>query len=254
MLKVNQIISEWKEGDIHGLEWLRSRGISQRLAYKYFESGYLKKISSGVFVKANDKINPFAVIRYLQEELKLELHISGKSSLELQGQGHYLQMNEKTKLSLLSYESRSFPNWLKELNNYEFDLIFKKSSLLNEEKFLTDVKTENGFNMKISCRELAILELIDELDLSNSLETAENYLEYLSTLRPNIVQNILEECNSVKVKRVFLYLAEKLELPFFDKLNLDKINQGKGKRVIVVGGVLDKKYEITVERVEKVEF
>lgn len=254
MLKINQIISEWRDGDIHGLEWLRDRGVSQRLAYKYFESGYLRKIASGVFIKNKDKLNPFAVVRYLQEELKLSLHISGKSSLELQGQGHYLQMSEKMKLNLLSYEGRSFPKWLKVFTNIEFEINFKKSSLLDKEKFLTNIKTEKGFNMKVSCRELAILELIDELDLTNSLETAENYLESLNTLRPNIVQDLLVECNSVKVKRVFLYLAEKLEMPFFGKLNLDKVDLGKGKRVVVAGGVLDKKYGITVDDIEKAEF
>ena len=46
-------------------------------------------------------------------------------------------------------------------------------------------------------------------------ETAENYMAPLMTLRDEVVQDLLERCHSVKVKRVFLYLAEKLKLPVF---------------------------------------
>lgn len=34
-------------------------------------------------------------------------------------------------------------------------------------------------------------------------------MEGLNNLRPNQVQDLLEKCESVKVKRLFLYLAEK---------------------------------------------
>ena len=62
----------------------------------------------------------------------------------------------------------------------------------------------------------------------------------------DVVQKLLEQCNSIKIKRIFLYLAEKLELPCFKRLILKKMNLGKGKRVIVKGGKLDTKYNITI--------
>ena len=71
----------------------------------------------------------------------------------------------------------------------------------------------------------------------------------LQTLRPKVVQELLEKCTSVKVKRVFLYIAEKLELPFVKKLDISKIDLGKGKmQVIKENGKLNKKYQITVPR------
>jgi hypothetical protein len=104
------------------------------------------------------------------------------------------------------------------------------------------------FDVQISSRELAIIELIDLLDLSSSLETAINYAESLRTLRPNVMQNVLEECSSVKAKRVFLYIAEKINLEVFAQLDVSKINLGSGKRVIVKNGEYNKKYQITVDR------
>jgi hypothetical protein len=45
-----------------------------------------------------------------------------------------------------------------------------------------------------------------------------------------------------------LYLVEKLGLPGSENLDLDRIDIGKGKRVVTLNGVLDKKYLITVPK------
>ena len=65
-------------------------------------------------------------------------------------------------------------------------------------------------------------------------------------LRPDIVQNLLEQCCSMKVKRLFMFLAKKSQHPWLEKLDQNRINFGKGKRVIVKEGRLDTQYSITV--------
>jgi hypothetical protein len=45
MLKINQILSSWKNGDVHGLVWLGKFGADRKLAYKYCKSGYLEKLA-----------------------------------------------------------------------------------------------------------------------------------------------------------------------------------------------------------------
>jgi len=68
----------------------------------------------------------------------------------------------------------------------------------------------------------------------------------LVALRPDIVQGLLAECQSVKVKRLFLYMAEKHEHAWLSNLDLSKVDLGKGKRVIISNGRYDRKYQITV--------
>lgn len=246
MSKLNQVLLDWKPGDIHGAKWLRARGINQRLAYSYYEDGYLEKIGPGVFARKGDELNPYGIVRFLQQELEQKVHLSARTALELHGHSHYVALGSKTKIYLTSYEVKSFPTWIKKLEK-NFEFVFKKSSLLEQENFLT-TQNENGFELRISTRELAVLELIETLDLSGSLETAENYTQSLLTLRPEVLQKVLEDCRSIKAKRVFLYLAEKLNLPWFKKIKKEKINLGVGKRVIVKGGELNNKYQITVDR------
>ena len=79
-------------------------------------------------------------------------------------------------------------------------------------------------------------------------EGAQLLMEGLATLRPALVQELLESCRSVKVKRLFMHLAEKSGHPWVEELDRAKINFGKGKRVVVAGGRFDSKYGITVPR------
>ena len=53
-------------------------------------------------------------------------------------------------------------------------------------------------------------------------------MEGLNNLPPKQVQTLLENCQSVKVKRLFLYMAEKADHRWFKQL--DHYKSGFGKR------------------------
>jgi Transcriptional regulator, AbiEi antitoxin, Type IV TA system len=73
-------------------------------------------------------------------------------------------------------------------------------------------------------------------------------MEGLNNLPPKQVQTLLENCQSVKVKRLFLYMAEKADHSWFKQLDITKVDLGKGKRSIVKHGVLIDKYGIIVPK------
>jgi hypothetical protein len=68
------------------------------------------------------------------------------------------------------------------------------------------------------------------------------------TLRPDAVQRLLVLCRSIKVKRLFLYMAEKQGHSWASGLDLSRVNLGKGKRMVIPNGKYDRKYQITVPR------
>lgn len=230
------------------MKWFRERGVAQNAAYEYFQNGSLEKLGPGIYSRKGEKLKWPGGVRLLQEELQKKIHVSGRTALELQGHAHYTPMGQREVVYLTTYSKEKIPDWFLAINfNCEFR--FNSSVLFSKDLDFNDYHDENGFHFKMSCRELAILELINVLDLQHSFETAENYMNGLQTLRPSVVQNLLEKCTSIKLKRVFLYLSEKMNLPFFEKLDLKKINLGKGKRqVISENGQLDRKYQITVPR------
>ena len=69
-----------------------------------------------------------------------------------------------------------------------------------------------------------------------------------TTLRPDIVSRLLKDCKNIKVKRLFLWFAQKHNHEWFGRLNLSGVNLGSGKRVIQKDGKLDTKYLITVPK------
>ena len=64
----------------------------------------------------------------------------------------------------------------------------------------------------------------------------------------DVVQTLLENIKNQRVKRVFLYMAEKAGHYWFDMLNPDKINLGTSKQQLVENGIYIKKYRITIPK------
>ena len=85
------------------------------------------------------------------------------------------------------------------------------------------------------------------------IDEADYIMEGLTSLRPSVLQELLESCKSIKTKRLFLYMADHHNHPWFKRLDLSSIPLGKGKREIIKGGKLDKKYQIVVPDLKREE-
>ncbi len=62
-------------------------------------------------------------------------------------------------------------------------------------------------------------------------------MEQLTVLRPSKVQQRLETTRNRTVKRLFLYMAEKVNYPWFQALNQSRIDLGPSKIQLVQGGM-----------------
>ena len=91
-----------------------------------------------------------------------------------------------------------------------------------------------------------MLEVLYFVPKEQSYEEARLLMEGLTTPRLKIVQTLLENCTSVKVKRLFMVLAEGCGHAWVRKLDISNVNFGKGKRMLVRGGRLNAKYNISV--------
>ena len=61
-----------------------------------------------------------------------------------------------------------------------------------------------------------------------------------------MVNDLLAACRSIKVKRVFLFLATHFDYPWVKQLETADLALGSGNRQVVKGGRLDKQFLITV--------
>jgi hypothetical protein len=71
-------------------------------------------------------------------------------------------------------------------------------------------------------------------------------MEGLSSLSPARLQPLLADCQNIKVKRLFLFFAERHNHAWLKHLDRAAIDLGRGKRMLVKGGRYDRTYMITV--------
>ena len=240
----DELFLNWKDEAIHTYSWFKAHDINRQSIHQCLKNKLIKKLCGGAYIKTKDKLNWQAAIFTAQKELQLPFHVAGQTALELQGLGHFIKMGKKDSVYIVKREEIRVPIWLKK-NNWEVVFHFKTSSLFPTDLGLIKYN-RSQFHFILSSRERAIMEMINYLDLNDSFEILERYFEGLLSLRNSLVQKLLEDCSSIKVKRVFLYMADKLELPIMKHLNIRRIQLGQGKRVVSKNGKLDKTYNITV--------
>ena len=240
----DRLFLNWQDEAVHTHSWFESHSISRQSIHQCLKSKLIKKLGGGAYIKAKDKLNWQAALFTAQKELQLPFHVAGQTALELQGLGHFVKMGKKAPVYIVKREKARVPIWLKN-NNWGVIFHFKTSSLFPPDLGLMKYN-QSKFHFTLSSRERAIMEMIHYLDLKDSFETLERYFEGLLNLRGSLVQKLLENCSSIKVKRVFLYMADKLELSLMKHLNTRRIQLGCGKRVVSESGKLDKNYNITV--------
>ena len=107
---------------------------------------------------------------------------------------------------------------------------------------------EWDWELPIATLERAILEVLDDVPQHETAEHAKLLLENLRSLSPRRLTGLLEDCKSIKVKRLFLALAERQNHAWFQALDLKRVTLGSGKRVLEPGGKYDAKYRITLPR------
>ena len=242
--KINQLITNWPKGTLKIVKELERLGYTPQLLKIYSNSNWIELFIRGMYKLYNDEVTWQGELYGMQQGSDTTLHAGGKTALTLKGYAHYLSLN-KTNVYLFCARDESIPVWIKKFP--EIKLARNKIFNYLREEYFVQFDAGN-YNIKISSPELAAMEMLYLIPKDQSFDEAAKLIEGLTTLRPNLVQNLCEECNSIKVKRLFLYMAEKHDHPWLNELNLNRINLGSGKRVIVKGGTLDKKYNITIPR------
>jgi len=242
--KLNQRLNTAPAGAVLTSAWLKGRGISNRLANYYASSGWLHRVGDGAFTVQPEPATWLGAVFGLQQKSK-SLHPGGRTALELSGLAHFLPLGDAYPVYLFSRAGERLPVWFKGLPWFS-RVRHVSTNFLPQELGLREHR-EGALTVTVSAPERAALELLQHLTLDDAgYEHATLVFEGLGTLRPSLVQSLLEACASIKVKRLFLHLAEKQAHPWFKQLDLTKISLGSGKRVLVRGGRLDSKYLITV--------
>lgn len=243
--KLKNLLEKWPEGRVATTTWLKTMTISGQLTQRYLKSGWLESFGRGAYKKPTEVITWFGALASIQSQMELKVHAGGPTALGLRGISHYVRMGRE-RLFLFAPLHQKLPKWF---INHEWgnEVEFVTTSFLPPEMAVSE-KQHQGVALKCSTQERAILECIYLSPKSFDLLECYQLLEGMNTLRPEVMQNLLEKCSSIRVKRLFLYMANKAKLPVSRFLDSSKIDLGKGDRAIVPDGIYISEFKITVPK------
>lgn len=250
--KLRRLLALHKANTVCLASWLEAHGISHDLQKYYRRSGWLESVGHGAYKHSGEQVEWEGALFALQEQAGMQVHVGGLTALAKQGSSQYLRFGKES-VYLYSPLGVKLPVWFK---NHDWGVKIRhiKTGFLPEGTGVGEVirmgfsSPASPFNLKISDPERAIMECLYLTPKDQSLVEAYEIMEGLVNLRPKMVQNLLEGCNSIKVKRLFLYMAEKAGHKWLQFLDRKKVSLGQGDRSIVPNGVYVSKHRISIPK------
>ncbi|MEP4531105.1 MAG: type IV toxin-antitoxin system AbiEi family antitoxin domain-containing protein [Paracoccaceae bacterium] len=268
---LNRLEKDLPEGLVVDAAWLEERGIASNLRAYYVKSGWLEQPVRSVYRRPRGSLSWQQVVISLQTLLlRTPLIVGGRTALELKGFAHYLSHETKT---VHLYGPKKPPAWLKKLNLPQRFVYHNSATLFRNDPITfglsslawnisdgsgRDLSRFQGGSLStitwgqwdwpltLSQPERAYLEMLDELPKHESFHQADMIMQSAANFSPRRLQKLLVDCDSVKVKRLFFFFADRHRHAWLKRLDKEAIDLGKGKRMLVPGGKLDPVYLITV--------
>jgi hypothetical protein len=268
---LNRLEKDLPEGLVVDAAWLEERGIASNLRAYYVKSGWLEQPVRSVYRRPRGTLSWQQVVISLQTLLlRSPLFVGGRTALELQGFAHYLSYEIKT---VHLYGPEKPPAWLQKLNLPQRFVYHNSETLFRNDPVTKGLgslawnisegtgRDLSGFQggslatiawgqwdwpLTLSQPERAFLEMLNELPRRESFHQADMIMQGAANFSPRRLQKLLADCDSVKVKRLFFFFADRHRHAWLKRLDKKAIDLGTGKRMLVPGGRLDPVYLITV--------
>jgi len=190
-------------------------GISADLAVHYVRAGWLARLARGIYCRPNDPPALHPSLLLLQRRFE-GLHVGGKSALDWYGVRQYVA--QKPVLHLYGWRAGRLPEWFTK----RFPSEYHRKRLFDEQ--LDTLLHVGPFEQRsgaprVSAPERALLELLSEVGVRQSLQEARELVESAYSLRVDVLRTLLQHCTSIKTVRLCLTLGREGSLPWAAKLD-----------------------------------
>lgn len=232
--------------------WLQEQGFSVPYIDNSVRRRALVAVAPGVYYREDVALTWHGAVASLQRMSECPVHVGGLTALELSGISHYINKSDKPHIAL--YSPEKLPAWVNKLHveavlEWHGTKRLWPAPLMLDQNFLRHREWSKSLpELTYSCVEKAFLEVLNETPKRVSFEHADALLQGLYNLSPRKLDALLKNCLNVKVKRLFLWLAERNQHSWFKYLTLKDYDLGTGKRVLAINGRLESKWQITVPK------
>lgn len=243
--KLKTLLDEWQPGTVMTSARLKSLGITPQHVQKYVASNWVEPLGNGAFKRPSETLTWQGALHSLQTQLSLKVHVGALTALVAEGGAHYARPGRE-QIFLFAGAGVALPKWFREYP-WPDRISLTQTKLLPPDLGVRETMV-SGFSLRTSAPERAILEALHLSPKDIDLVEVFQILEGLRTLRPKLMQSLLEACGSFKVKRLFLHMAERAALPVLTHLDSDAITLGKGDRTLTAGGVYVARYGLILPK------
>lgn len=201
---------------------LAALGISADLAVHYVRSGWLQRLARGVYCKPGDTLSIHGSLVLLERGFK-GLHVGGKTALDWYGVRHYIA--QRPVLDLYGWEAARLPAWFTE----RFPAAYHRKRIFEEQpEALLSVGPfgQRAGAPNVSSPERALLEVLSEIGVRESLQEISELVESTYSLRDDVLRGLLEKCTSVKTVRLCIQLGREHSLPWVSRLDPTQLPTG----------------------------
>lgn len=248
--KLNRLMTDLPSGSVAASAWLERQGISRQLVRKYLASGWLKAFGRGAFIRPGDTVEWLGGV-YALQQLGLPVHVAADTALVLKGYGHFMPLGGKQRVHLFGEQRGALPAWFKR-HEWSVSVRFSCPKLFDLAEPTGFSEFQSGaFTVKVSAPERAILEVLHLATTNDMISFSIELMAGLGSLRPQLLQVLLEGCRSVKVKRALLWMAEQAGHEWVNHLDASRLDLGSGDRLFYRSGTVDKKYRLSVPQQEE---
>ncbi len=242
---MSSIDSVLQEGLLVDRKWLTRHNINRPAVDYYVRSGALTAVSRGIYRKPGPPLK-WQNIVYSLNQLGYSAHVGQMSALQFHGYQHYLNLSGGELINLYSY--KKLPGWISDVyHSGEFYQVVRNPFPEGCSVGIEDTVFGTwDWLIPYSTAERGFVELLSTVKSASDIRHVDTLFEGAASLRPLVVQKLLENCLQVKAKRLFFWLAKKHNHTWYNSLDQGRINLGSGKRQIVKNGILNKDFLITV--------
>jgi hypothetical protein len=236
------------DGCLTNAAHLMAQGVTRSRLSNWIRSGELVAETRGVYRRSGSPLK-WQAVAYSLSQMGCQLMTGGLTALDTHGLSHYLHMGKSPVIHF--YGPDKPPMWLRHIVTAEKAVFQFHYPLIPENDLPSEAITSMpwgtwDWQLRLSSPELALLEVLNDVPKEVSFDHADKLFQGMVNIRPQLMEELLQKCKNIKVKRLFFWFAGRHNHAWFQDLDSSRFDLGKGKRMLAKGGKFDKKYLITV--------
>lgn len=250
---LQQLVNRVPPGFLVDTPWLNRHGIGPKSVYAYAKSGWLERLAHGVYRRSGVGqpafVNWDILLLSLHQIMGYRAHVGGLSALEFQERLDPKALRDCTQFWLYG---DNLPAWLNHIP-VNGSLEIRRRSLFDD----SELGLEGGsagegcadvwnWSSRSSSSERAILEIMDEVPHAVTFGQLEKVFRISIGYRHMLVNPLLQSCRKIRVRRLFCVFAERGNFLWWDKIDLDALDLGRGVHRASPNGRIHPRFKLIV--------